>query len=315
MTSRSIKVVATAAPRTPTPLAVVDGLRQSGVWARARAYVALTKPGIIWLLLVTTVPAMIMAAGGWPGLDKIALVLLGGTLTAGGANVLNQWYDRDIDAVMARTAARPLPTGEVAPGSALVWGLLLIVLGVVELALALNWLTAVWAMVAAAFYVVAYTMVLKRRTAQNIVIGGAAGAVPALVGWAAVTESVGWAPAALFLIVFLWTPPHFWALALRYRDDYARAAVPMLPVVAGEAATRQHIFWYTVALVATTALLPVIGEAGWFYAAAAAILGLGFLVQAWRVWRAALPPMALFFFSIVYLPLLFAAAAIDEFVA
>ena len=280
----------------------------------ARAYATLTKPGIIWLLLVTTVPAMIMAAEGWPGLDRILLTLLGGVLTAGGANAMNQWFDRDIDQLMARTAGRPIPAGKIKPGYALAWGLLLAALGGLQLAFTVNPLAALWALFAVAFYVLVYTMWLKRWTPQNIVIGGAAGAVPPLVGWAAVRESVEIAPVILFLIVFLWTPPHFWALALRYRDDYARANVPMLPVVSGEDATKRQIFLYSFVLVAASLLLPIVGEAKWLYLGAALGLGAIFIYQAWRVRAGRIAPMALFFYSIIYLPLLFLAAAADEFI-
>ena len=286
------------------------------IWAQAsetaRAYVELTKPGIVWLLLVTTVPAMIMASEGWPPLGLIALTMLGGVLTAGGANTLNHWFDRDLDALMARTAKRPLPQGRVAPAQALAWGLALAALGGVQLAFTVNSLAAVWALVAVGFYVLVYTMWLKRWTAQNIVIGGAAGAVPPLVGWAAVRGSVDVAPLLLFLIVFLWTPPHFWALALRYKDDYARANIPMLPVSRGERETKKQILVYSVLLLAGSLLLPILGEAGMLYLAAAAVLGTAFVVQALRLWLGRIQPMALFFASIIYLPLLFLAAAADE---
>jgi protoheme IX farnesyltransferase len=294
----------------------VGALRERG-WnvsqaaAVARAYVALTKPGIVWLLLVTTVPAMIMAADGWPGLDRIALTLLGGVLTAGGANAMNQWYDRDIDALMDRTSKRPLPMGTIAPSHALRLGLLLVVVGGLQLLITVNWLSAVWALAAVAFYVGVYTVWLKRWTTQNIVIGGAAGAVPPLVGWAAVSESVNVTAALLFLVVFFWTPPHFWALALRYKEDYARASVPMLPVVRGDAATKRHIFAYSVALLAVSLLLPILGKAGDVYLVAALVLGIAFIGQAARVWMDRTPPMALFFYSIAYLPALFVFAAID----
>ena len=208
----------------------------------ARGFWELTKPGIIGLLLVTTVPTMIVAADGWPrgdfldGLGLILLTLLGGILTAGGANTFNQWFDRDIDAIMDRTAHRPLPAGIVRPWQALAWGVLLATLGGIQLALTVNLLAALLAEAAVLFYVFVYTIWLKRSSTQNIVIGGAAGSIPPLVGWAAVTGEVTWTPFILFLVIFMWTPPHFWALALKYRDDYAKANVPMLPVVSGESA-------------------------------------------------------------------------------
>lgn len=279
----------------------------------ARAYVALTKPGIIWLLLVTTVPAMVMAHNGWPGLDLIALVLLGGVLTAGGANAINQWYDRDIDRLMPRTAERPIPSGIVPAPAALAWGALLVVAGGIQLLVTVNWLAAVWALAAVAFYVGVYTVWLKRSSVQNIVIGGAAGAVPPLVGWAAVRDSVDVAALILFMIVFLWTPPHFWALALRYKDEYARVNVPMLPVVRGDAETKRQILIYSVVLAAVSLLLPLSGDVSWIYLGSAVALGIAFVLQAVRVFRDRAAPMQLFFFSIVYLPLLFLAALVDVF--
>ena len=276
-----------------------------------RAYLALTKPGIIWLLLVTTVPAMILAADGWPALDLVALTLLGGVLTAGGANAMNHWFDRDIDRVMVRTRRRPIPAGLVPPGRALPFGMALVGLGGLELGLTVHWLAALLALGAAAFYILGYTVLLKRRTPQNIVIGGAAGAVPPLVGWAAVTGGLDWAPALLFLIVFLWTPPHFWALALRYREDYARANVPMLPVVRGEAATKRQITLYAVVLAAASLPLVAFHGVGWLYFGIALAAGLLFVAQAVRLQRGAIAPMALFFSSIVYLPVMFVAAAAD----
>ncbi len=275
------------------------------------SYIALTKPGIIWLLLVTTVPSMIMAAEGWPGLDLIALTLLGGTLTAGGANVMNQWYDRDIDALMHRTSGRPIPTHRVHPKRALYWGLLLISFGGFELLFAVNWLAAVWAIIAVLFYVFVYTIWLKRRSTQNIVIGGAAGAVPPFVGWAAVTESISITAFLLFLIIFFWTPPHFWALALRYKSQYAKAKVPMLPVVHGDLETKRQIFIYSIVLTIISLLLPITGNSGFIYLAVALVLGLVFIIQATRLWFNKIQPMSLFFYSIFYLPVLFLFAAID----
>ena len=306
MITRSGRLIIAARPRPASPATDARGL--------VRAYIALTKPGIIWLLLVTTVPAMVMAQDGWPGLDIVALVLLGGILTAGGANAINQWYDRDIDRIMPRTAKRPIPSGVVPPTAALVWGAALVVAGGVQLLLTVNWLSAVWALAAVGFYVGVYTVWLKRSSVQNIVIGGAAGAVPPLVGWAAVRGDVDVAPAILFLIVFFWTPPHFWALALRYKDEYASANVPMLPVVHGEAATKRQILIYAVVLAAVSLSLPLSGDVSWIYLGAAAALGVAFIAQAARVYLDRAAPMQLFFFSILYLPLLFLAVMIDVFV-
>ena len=281
------------------------------VWESVRVYLALMKPGIIQLLLITTVPAMILAADGWPGLDLIALTLLGGVLTAGGANAMNQWYDRDIDGLMARTAQRPIPAGRVQPGRALGWGLLLVVAGGVQLALTVNLPAAGWALFAVGFYVLVYTMWLKRATPQNIVVGGVAGAVPPLVGWAAVRGTVDLEPLLLFLIVFLWTPPHFWALALRYQADYAKARVPMLPVLRGEAETKRQILNYSVVLVAASVLPAIAGESGWLYLGVALVMGAGFLVMAERVRQGHTAPMRLFAYSIVYLTAIFVAVAAD----
>ena len=300
-----------ASPATDGPAPARPATDARGL---VRAYIALTKPGIIWLLLVTTVPAMVMAQNGWPGLDLVALVLLGGILTAGGANAINQWYDRDIDRIMPRTAKRPIPSGVVPPTAALVWGAALVVAGGVQLLLTVNWLSAVWALAAVGFYVGVYTVWLKRSSVQNIVIGGAAGAVPPLVGWAAVRGDVDVAPVILFLIVFFWTPPHFWALALRYKDEYASANVPMLPVVHGEAATKRQILIYAVVLAAVSLSLPLSGDVSWIYLGAAAALGVAFIAQAARVYLDRAAPMQLFFFSILYLPLLFLAVMIDVFV-
>ncbi|PZC49661.1 MAG: protoheme IX farnesyltransferase [Chloroflexi bacterium] len=313
MITRAGRLVIAAKPRIGSDAADGERALRTDLRTLARAYIALTKPGIIWLLLVTTVPAMVMANDGWPGLDTVALVLLGGILTAGGANAINQWYDRDIDAIMARTAKRPIPSGLVPPAAALAWGTALVIAGGIQLTLTVNWLSAVWALAAVGFYVFIYTAWLKRSSVQNIVIGGAAGAVPPLVGWAAVRGSVDVAPVILFLIVFLWTPPHFWALALRYKDEYASVNVPMLPVVRGEAETKKQILIYAVILAAVSLLLPLSGDVSWIYLGAAAVLGIGFIVQAARVYRDDIAPMRLFFFSIFYLPALFLAALIDVF--
>ena len=304
--------------RPAGPVLAAPGPR--GVWLKARGFWDLTKPGIIGLLLVTTVPTMIAAADGWPspaggsfwgGLELIALTLLGGILTAGGANTFNQWFDRDIDALMERTMQRPLPSGLIAPWQALAWGVLLAAAGGIQLALTVNLLAALLAEAAVLFYVVIYTVWLKRTTTQNIVIGGAAGSIPPLVGWAAVTGEVTWTPFILFLVIFMWTPPHFWALALKYREDYARAGVPMLPVVRGEAETRRQLLIYSVGLVAVSLLGPLGGHLSWCYETTCAIGGAVFLYIAWQVWREQAPPMRLFFASIAYLFIVFAAVGLD----
>ncbi len=286
--------------------------------AKIKAYVALTKPRIIELLLITTVPTMFVAKQGVPSLGLVLLTLLGGTLAAGGANAINMVIDRDIDRLMERTKKRPLVTGAMTPAAALLFALILEALAFVQLALTVNLLSAVLAVSATAFYVFIYTMWLKRRSKQNIVIGGAAGAVPVLVGWAAVTDSLAWAPVLMFLVIFIWTPPHFWALAVRYRDDYAAADVPMLPVVASMERTAVEILVYTVALVATTALLGAVAHLGAIYAVTALVLGLIFimgsvkLVQLARAGKAAeKEAMRLFSYSISYLSLLFIAMAVD----
>ena len=291
-----------------------------GVLGTARALVALTKPRIIELLLVTTLPTMFLAADGLPPLSLVMVTLAGGALAAGGANTLNQFLDRDIDMLMRRTERRPLVTGEVTPLVALLWGLFLSFLSVALLWSAVNPLSGVLAAAAIAFYVVVYTIVLKRRTSQNIVWGGAAGCFPVLIGWSAVTGSLSWAPAILFLIVFLWTPPHYWPLSLRYVDDYAAAGVPMLPVVASTSVVAKQIIIYSWAMVvASLALIPV-AHTGWVYSVSAVLLGAWFLREAYalkaRVDRgeADLKPMRLFHGSITYLSLLFLAVAIDPFV-
>ena len=279
-----------------------------------RAYVALTKPRIIELLLVTTVPTMVLAQGGVPSAWLMAAVILGGTLAAGGANAINMYVDRDIDDLMRRTRHRPLPRHAVEPTAALVFGIVLSVAAFAWLTLTVNLLSALLAVSAIGFYIFVYTLWLKRSTPQNIVIGGAAGCVPVLVAWAAVTGEVGLPALVLFAIVFYWTPPHFWALALRYRGDYAAANVPMLPVVRGEAETARQIVLYTIALVAVSLLLLPAAGMGWVYLVAAVVLGGLFLAGALRLradagsGRAAI---ALFRYSITYLTLLFAAVAVD----
>ena len=290
---------------------LAPAIRAGGV--RVRSYVALTKPRIIELLLVTTLPTMFVARRGVPSLGLMVATLVGGALAAGGANALNMVADRDIDRVMHRTRNRPLVTGELTAGRALAFAVVLEVAAFVELALAVNVLSALLAISATLFYVFVYTLWLKRTSSQNIVIGGAAGAVPVLVGWAAVTDSLGWAPLVLFAVIFIWTPPHFWALAVRYRDDYEAAHVPMLPVVATLARTARQILLYTIALVAVSVGFTAVGHMGALYLAAAAVLGALFLVHAEALRRRPTPraAMALFRYSITYLTLLFVAMAGD----
>jgi protoheme IX farnesyltransferase len=281
------------------------------------AYIALTKPRIIELLLVTTVPTMILAAGGLPSLSLVLCTLIGGTLAAASANVLNCVYDRDIDKLMHRTERRPLATGAISVGAALVFGVLLGIAAFSWLALLVNLLSALLATAAIAFYVLVYTMWLKRRTPQNIVWGGAAGCMPVLVGWAAVTDSLAWTPWILFGIVFLWTPPHYWPLSLKFRQDYAAAGVPMLPVVRSAAQVAAQIVAYSWAMVAMSLLLWPIAGTSWFYGAVAVVAGSAFIVEAHalqtRVTRGDRDPkpMRLFHGSITYLTVVFLAVALD----
>jgi protoheme IX farnesyltransferase len=277
------------------------------------AYFRLTKPRVIELLLVTTVPAMVLADQGLPDLGLIAAVLVGGAFAAGGANTINCWIERDRDQVMRRTRDRPLPSGEIAPTNALIFGLVLEVAAFALLWATSNLLAASLAVSATLFYVFVYTIWLKPRSPQNIVIGGAAGAVPVLVGWAAVTNEVA-APAwVLFAIIFFWTPPHFWALALRYHDDYAAAGIPMLPVVRGRAVATRQILLYAAVVVAVTLVLVPVAETGPLYAAVACVLGAGLLYGADRLRRDPSSGRAIRLFGIsnLYLALLFAAVAVD----
>ena len=301
--------------------AVAPEVAAAGV-ARARAtvaaYVALTKPRIIELLLVTTVPTMVLAARGWPGWGLVAVTLVGGSLAAGSANALNCWWDRDIDVIMNRTSRRPLARATVTPRAALTFGLVLGLFATGWLALTTNLLSALLADAAIAFYVCVYTMLLKRRTSQNIVWGGAAGCMPVLIGWSAVTNDLSWAALVLFGVIFFWTPPHFWALAMKFKDDYARADVPMLPVVATPAVVARRVVAYSYAMVATSGLL-AFDRTGPIYLAAAAVLGVVFLREAHLLQRqvrdaVAFNPMRLFHFSITYLALLFLAVAVDQLV-
>ena len=294
-----------------------SGSAVEGPGGTLRAYIALTKPRIIELLLVTTVPTMVLAQRGLPSPWLMAAVILGGTMAAGGANAINQFIDRDIDDVMRRTRHRPLPRHAVPPRNALLFGAALSVASFAWLTLTVNLLSAVLAASAIAFYVFVYTLWLKRSTPQNIVIGGAAGCVPVLVAWAAVTGTVGIPALVLFGIVFYWTPPHFWALALRYKGDYAAANVPMMPVVRGDAETARQIVLYTLLLVAVSLLLFPAAEMGLIYLVSALALGGAFVWYALRVLRNVADGRAaisLFRFSITYLTLLFAAVAVDSFI-
>ncbi|HET9728646.1 MAG TPA: heme o synthase [Acidimicrobiia bacterium] len=285
-------------------------------WASIGAYVRLTKPRVIELLLVTAVPPMVLAHHGLPSLGLIAAVVIGGALAAGGANTINCFIERDRDQLMRRTHGRPLPQGEIVPSRALAFGIALNVVAFVILAGAANLLAAVLTMSATLFYVFVYTLWLKPRTVQNIVIGGAAGAVPALVGWAAVRGSLATPAWLLFLVVFLWTPAHFWALALKYRDDYASAGIPMLPVVRGEATTVRQIAGYAMLTVAATLALTLTHDVGLPYAAAALALGVVFVSRALALVRDPSPARAIRFFgwSNIYLMAVFVAVAVDTFI-
>lgn len=285
---------------------------------RVLAYIALTKPRVIELLLVTTVPTMFLAAGGFPPWSTLVATLLGGALAAGGANSLNCWIDADIDAVMSRTAHRPTVTGEISKPAALRFGLALSVVSIAVLALFTNVLAAALGFGAIAFYVLIYTLLLKRRTAQNIVWGGAAGCFPVLIGWSAVTNELSLAPFVLFMIVFLWTPPHYWPLSMKYEADYQAAQVPMLPVVAPAVEVARQSVLYSWAMVACSFLLIPTAGAGWLYALVAFVSGAVFLREAHGLlFRAKseldLKPMRLFHYSITYLSLLFLAIGIDPF--
>ncbi|MEU3722390.1 heme o synthase [Streptomyces sp. NPDC031705] len=289
--------------------------------ARAMAFVALTKPRIIELLLITTVPVMFLAEQGVPSLWLVLATCFGGYLSAGGANALNMYIDRDIDALMDRTSQRPLVTGMVSPTECLVFGISLGVASTLFFGLLINWLSAALALGALLFYVVVYTMLLKRRTAQNIVWGGIAGCMPVLIGWSSVKNEVSWAAVILFLVIFFWTPPHYWPLSMKVKDDYARVGVPMLPVVAGNKAVARQIVLYSWVMVAVSLLLTPLGYTGWFYTSVALLAG------GWWLWEAhglsarakagvtgaKLKEMRLFHWSITYVSLLFVAVAVDPF--
>lgn len=287
-----------------------------GVLRKARAYLQLTKPRIIELLLITTIPVMFLAAGGIPNLWLVLATLVGGALSAGSAGAFNCYIDRDIDRVMKRTSKRPLVTGELSDREALIFAWATAIVSTLWLGLLVNWLAAVLAAAGHLFYVLVYSLWLKRRTSQNIIWGGAAGCVPVLVGWAAVTGSLSWAPVILFGVVFLWTPPHYWPLSMRYRTDYQRANIPMLAVVRGRTQVGLQVILYAWATVVCSLLLVPVAQMGILYAAVAVLAGGWFIVESHRLYSKVIrhaegTPMRVFHASITYLTLLFVAVGID----
>jgi len=300
-------------------LSALHGPDGSGLKFLVGQYVSLMKPRIIELLLITTIPVMFLADQGVPDLWLVVATVVGGTLSAGAANTLNCYIDRDIDAVMHRTSRRPLVTGTISPRGALVFGVALTVGSTLWLGLLVNWLSSGLALAALLFYVFGYTLLLKRRTAQNIVWGGAAGCMPVLIGWSAVTGTVSWSAFILFLVIFFWTPPHYWPLSMRYKDDYTAAHVPMLPVVERFVVVAKQVVVYSWAMVLTSLALIPVQRVGWVYTVAALVSGVLFLTEAHRllararagVAQDALKPMRLFHFSITYLTLLFVGVALD----
>nr|WP_255574741.1 heme o synthase [Austwickia sp. TVS 96-490-7B] len=287
-------------------------------------YMSLVKPRIIELLLVTTFPVMVLAQRGVPSWWLVVMTLVGGTLSAASANILNCYLDRDIDRLMHRTEHRPLVTGVISPRRALTLGVVVGVASVVVLGVGVNWLSAGLSFAAIVLYVGFYTVLLKRRTSQNIVWGGAAGCMPVLIGWAAVTDGLAWPPVALFLVVFFWTPPHYWPLSMRFKDDYAAAGVPMLPVVAQDAQVARQIVWYAWATAVTSWVLVPVASMGWVYTLSSLLASGIFVAEAHRLLARAknpenttltsLQPMRLFHFSISYLTVLFVAVAVDPLV-
>jgi heme o synthase len=308
--SRPAGVVLTPSPGGHRPFA-----------ARVKAFVTLTKPRIIELLLITTVPVMFLAQQGVPDLWLVLVTTVGGYLSAGGANAFNMYIDRDIDALMDRTSGRPLVTGMVAPRECLTFAFTLATFSTLWFGFLVNWLSAALALGALLFYVVVYTMILKRRTSQNIVWGGIAGCMPVLIGWTAVTDSLSWAPVILFLVMFFWTPPHYWPLSMKVKEDYARVGVPMLPVVATNQVVARQVVAYSWVMVGVSLLLTPLGYTGWFYTSVALAAG------GWWLWEAhgllsraksaatgaKLKEMRLFHWSITYVSLLFVAVAVDPF--
>ena len=301
------------------PTARISASPSPGSRSKAAAYLALTKPRIIELLLVTTIPVMFLAHKGIPSLWLIVATLVGGALSAGAANTFNCVYDRDIDAEMHRTSNRPMVTGEVSPREGLVFGLVLTIASTAWFAVFTNWLSAALSLGAIVMYAVGYTMILKRRTAQNIVWGGAAGCMPVLIGWSAVANSVSWSAVMLFLVIFFWTPPHYWPLSMKFKDDYAAAHVPMLPVVEEFLVVARQIVAYSWAMVAASLALVWVNPMGWVYLLTALVTGGLFVTEAHRLLRAAragagpavLKPMRLFHFSITYVGILFLGVAVD----
>ncbi len=290
--------------------------RPRGIRRTIAAYVALTKPRVIELLLVTTAPVMILAAGGLPSIWLVLATLIGGALSAGSAGAFNMYLDRDIDRLMKRTQNRPLATGEISDRSALVFAFVIGIVSIVWLAITTNWLAASLSLAAIVFYVVVYTLVLKRRTEQNIIWGGIAGCFPVLIGWSAVTGSLDWPPFILFLVVFLWTPPHYWPLSMKYRDDYAAAEVPMLAVMRDRTTVGVQVVLYAWATVIASLLLIPIAPMGALYTAVAVLSGGWFIVESHRLHGRAVrgeepAPMRVFHASITYLTLLFVAVGVD----
>jgi protoheme IX farnesyltransferase len=281
------------------------------------AYVAITKPRVVELLLITTLPAMVLAQRGLPPLGLALATLTGGALAAGSAHVYNQVIERDIDALMRRTSRRPLVNDVITVRGALIYGTVLLLVSVAMMLVWVNPLAAGLTVLANAFYVIVYTVVLKRRTSQNIVWGGIAGCMPTLIGWAAVTNGLSWSPWVMFLVVFFWTPAHYWPLAIKFRHDYAAAGVPMLPVVAEDTKVGRQILLYALATVATSLALAPVANLGWVYLAVAVVAGAWFIAESWRLLRAArsgerdLRPMRLFHASITYLTLVFVAVGAD----
>jgi heme o synthase len=310
------------APMERTP--ILDAIpvnRPTSFGQTVLAYIALTKPRIIELLLITTIPTMFVAKRGVPGVWLMVATLIGGTLAAGGANAINMYVDRDIDALMDRTKGRPLVTGAMSPRAALTFAISIEVLAFAWLTWRVNLLSAVLAVSACLFYVFVYTLWLKRTSEQNIVIGGAAGAVPVLVGWSAVTNNLSWAPILLFFVIFVWTPPHFWALAVKYSEDYKAAGVPMMPVVATFERLANQIVAYTVMMWLATLVFVPVGKMGAIYGVTAVVLGAVFLGYALHLRKAGMsgqptikPAMRLFGWSITYLTLLFGVMILDQLV-
>ena len=287
--------------------------RPSSLTLQLNSYLALTKPRIVVLLLVTTLPAMFLAHAGVPATSLMLATVIGGALAAMGANAANMVLDRDIDAIMERTQQRPLPAGQLATSQAVALAIILEAAALAVFAVWVNWLSAVLSLGAAAFYIVVYTLWLKRRSPSNIVIGGAAGAVPPMVGWAAVTNTLGWEPLLLFALIFFWTPPHFWALAEHYKEDYRAAGVPMLPVVAEFRAVANRMLVYVIVVAALSLAFIPVASMNWIYTLSASVLAVGFLAYAVvvRLTLSAAKAMGLFFFSMLYLLALFGAITAD----